>query len=171
MREMATEQEVLEFCNAVRKAGGGSAIQGLFPSIPQKTTQCLIAKGLNFGCAVGPYEGGMEHPDAPLANMESEDVRGAAGLDEAPWVVEFDDPAVARRVATELDLFGGYAGANGMVVLPDRIAAVASTFDDAADGEEDAVQTWVAKYLPDEVKQRHEEDFAFPIDFPFGWKS
>jgi hypothetical protein len=50
--EYATEEELLDFANKVRAAGEGDALEALFPSTPGAATACLIAKALNFKCAV-----------------------------------------------------------------------------------------------------------------------
>lgn len=46
--QVATEEELLEFANAVREAGGASPIEALIPSAPSVSNQCLIANALNF---------------------------------------------------------------------------------------------------------------------------
>lgn len=56
---VATEEELIEFVNKGRKAGGADILSALIPSVPSIATQCLIANALNFSCAVEcPPEGG-----------------------------------------------------------------------------------------------------------------
>ena len=51
---LATEDELLAFCNRVRSAGGAEVLEALLPSDPNKSHTCLIANNLNFGCRVMP---------------------------------------------------------------------------------------------------------------------
>lgn len=51
--KVATEQELLDFANAIRKAGGANALEALLPSTPGDPKACLIANALNFSCEVG----------------------------------------------------------------------------------------------------------------------
>lgn len=53
---VATEQELLDFCNRVREAGGTTILDELLPSRPGNAGECLIANALNFGCKVWPDE-------------------------------------------------------------------------------------------------------------------
>ena len=53
---IATEQELLAFCNRVREAGGAQVLDALLPSQLKKSETCLIANNLNFGCRVVPCE-------------------------------------------------------------------------------------------------------------------
>lgn len=51
-KEVATEEELLEFANAIRAAGGADVLEALLPSVPKRAGQCLIANALNFSCEV-----------------------------------------------------------------------------------------------------------------------
>lgn len=51
-RKVATEQELLDFANAIRKAGGANVIEALLPSKTSDPKSCLIANALNFSCYV-----------------------------------------------------------------------------------------------------------------------
>lgn len=51
-RKVATEQELLDFANAIRKAGGANVIEALLPSKTSDPKSCLIANALNFNCYV-----------------------------------------------------------------------------------------------------------------------
>lgn len=57
-RPVATEEELLEFANKVREAGGADVIDALLPSTPEDAHSCLIANALNFKCHVD----GWSHP-------------------------------------------------------------------------------------------------------------
>lgn len=50
--KIATEEELLEFANSVRMAGGADIIGALLPSTPRAPGSCLIANALNFSCEV-----------------------------------------------------------------------------------------------------------------------
>jgi hypothetical protein len=49
---VATEAELLQFCNKVREVGGAELLPALLPSEPGNASQCLIARALNFDCSV-----------------------------------------------------------------------------------------------------------------------
>lgn len=49
---VATEEELLDFANKVRQAGGAAVLEALLPSLQSDSQQCLIANALNFGCEV-----------------------------------------------------------------------------------------------------------------------
>lgn len=53
-KPVATEQELLDFANKIRKAGGADILDALLPSIPTDPESCLIARALNFRSSVGP---------------------------------------------------------------------------------------------------------------------
>lgn len=52
-KKVATEKELLDFANAIRKAGGANVIEALLPSEKGNSEACLIANALNFSCTVG----------------------------------------------------------------------------------------------------------------------
>lgn len=54
LRSVATEQELLDFANSIRRAGGANVLEALLPSEPGNSEECLIANALNFGCRVRP---------------------------------------------------------------------------------------------------------------------
>lgn len=83
--EYATEDEVLEFANKVRQAGGANILKALLPSEPNVPSQCLIANALNFSCHVstgaaslglpsGSFQWYMELPE----NIGSEKAKAIA---------------------------------------------------------------------------------------------
>jgi hypothetical protein len=148
LENCATEEQTLAFCNAVREAGGAGTLGALLPSFPSDASACLIAKGLNFGCEVKPYEGPAEEyadEDEPTIGTLKRELDYL--LD--PWVMvpEVDDGAVfaiadaveCRTVRTD----GGYLG----VVLPEHIANVARCFDETERGDTPR-EHWVWKYAP-----------------------
>jgi len=117
MSERASFDELLEFANKVRAAGGGNPLDALMPAVPEDISQCLIAKNLNFNCAVNGGSGGG-------------------------WVMHLEDEATARKIADELglpyrtDVYESYEDENGYEVqlrhgveLPEAIGNVATDFD------------------------------------------
>lgn len=121
MPKRATLAELHIFANKVREAGGGNPIDALMPAVPQDSTQCLIAKNLNFNC----------------------EVKGADGYDwpRDDWVMELTDKNVRDRIAAALDLPTAERQADRWeppvtfyaVRLPNEIGAVAQAFDDSLD--------------------------------------
>lgn len=109
MTKRATLEELKEFANKVREAGGANPIDALIPAVPQDSEQCLIAKNLNFNCSVEP--GGSHN-----------------GWPNDEWVMVLPDEAIRDSIASKLGLkpVGHYG-----VLLPSEIGAVAQAFDDA----------------------------------------
>lgn len=113
--DRASLDEVRDFANKVRKAGGGNPLDALMPAVPSDANQCLIAKNLNFNCAVNK-------PD-----------------EDGPWMMHVDDEKIARNISEALDLeliyqSSAYYYSNELawaLVLPDNIGAVAYDFDKA----------------------------------------
>lgn len=107
MADRATLPELIEFANDVRQAGGGNPLDALMPAVPQDSTQCLIAKNLNFNCRVSGYNGA--------------------------WAMWVDDSATADRIADGMGLECIHLGkaAHG-VILPEAIGQVATDFDRVA---------------------------------------
>lgn len=120
--EYATEEELLEFANKVRKAGGANALDALMPSDVGIPESCLIANALNFDCRVegvedcqdGSHLWGM-FPDVP---------------DGLVW-------ELARKLAEETGC--RLTPAEDGIILPARIGNAADAFDNASRG-------WVTKY-------------------------
>jgi hypothetical protein len=50
--DVATSEELIEFVNRGRQAGGADVLDALLPSRPLQPHACLIANALNFGCEV-----------------------------------------------------------------------------------------------------------------------
>lgn len=115
IRHRADVDEVIDFANKIRKAGGGNLIDELIPSTPEDTKSCLIANALNFHCKVEPnwnqYTGQNE------------------------WVMIIEDHDTGINIAETLDL--EYFDTDNIVVitLPTRIGLVAEAFDTFCDAE------------------------------------
>ncbi len=115
--EIATEEELLEFCNRVREAGGADILEALLPSRPGNAHECLIANALNFGCSVRPVgekRNGLFDKwkmDLP-SNLTDEQ---AAAISEV-----VGSPVVGRR----------YSGVYRHVDLPPHIGNAAHAFDE-----------------------------------------
>lgn len=131
MAERATLNELLEFANKVRGAGGGNPLDALMPAVPQDSSQCLIAKNLNFNCKVhnGPAKGN-EHI------FEGEYPKHIADGDA--WFMLVEDKALRDRIAEALDLpriswheysWRSEESTHYAVELPEAIGAVAAEFD------------------------------------------
>lgn len=112
LSQRATLPELKEFADKVRAAGGGNPLDALMPSVPANTSQCLIARNLNFNCKVYPASG------------------------EDYWIMKVDDEATCNKIADALGLkkHGPYS-----VILPNEIGAVARTFDFVGDYMEMAI--------------------------------
>lgn len=110
----ATIPELIRFANRVRAAGGGNAIDALFPAHPSDAKQCLIAQALNFNCLISQGEG--EYPDG-----------------EDKWCIYVDDRDVAERIAAELRRKVKVTPRRGYrkyaVALPKRIGRAAEAYD------------------------------------------
>lgn len=86
-RKVATEQELLDFANAIRKAGGANVIQALLPSEQGDPNRCLIANALNFSCSVG---GLMATKDGDSFPENSEG--------DYPWFMTFPENMDTDRI-------------------------------------------------------------------------
>lgn len=108
---IATREEVLDFCNRLRKAGGGDLLDELLPGAIGNSRYCLLARALNFDCTVKPQEALL--PSTEKGRPYS-------------WVMWFTSSSLAYEVAGKLELepYGARA-----IRLPQRIANVAAAFD------------------------------------------
>lgn len=117
----ASFEELLEFANKVREAGGGNPLDALMPAVPCDPKACLIAKNLNFNCKVEGYG------------------------DDGRWVMWIDNDLdedgyslspISTRIAEALDLelvdVNRQYRRSG-VLLPPEIGQVAADFDKWAD--------------------------------------
>lgn len=113
----ASIEQTLEFANKVRVAGGGNPLTALMPAVPEDATECLVAKNLNFNCAV----------DTIVTNV------GDGSRDT--WVMHFEDKELRDRIADKLKLAKrntrGFNADNGeyCIILPREIGQVAADFD------------------------------------------
>lgn len=129
MKPAASNDEILEFCNKVREAGGGKPLDALLPGVPEDAHSCLIANNLNFQCRVGGLEGrGVTDEDQALIRR----VEGEGGR----WWMTLENEEVRDRIAEALDLEKvdtGYYWENPYysVLLPKKIGNVAWNFDQA----------------------------------------
>lgn len=120
MSKRATLEEVKDFANRVRKAGGGNPLDALMPAVPQAMEECLIAKNLNFNCAV-----------RPLTGYRYDDAKG--------WVMRVNDRETRDKIAHSLqlnvaeDLGTNKYGPRFGIVLPEKYALVAIAFDKVYD--------------------------------------
>jgi hypothetical protein len=137
-REMivATEDELLEFCNSVREAGGADPIGALFPSDPDEPESCLIARALNFSCAVnGPYD-----TQAWLDKLDQIDEIERPfswpnlfykGSQDNIWVmlVQQGNAEQSNKKAEEVAKKLGLHHVNDEILLPQHIGNAAAAFD------------------------------------------
>lgn len=126
IRNRASIEEVLEFANNVRKAGGGQLIDGLFPSIPQEPTYCLIANALNFDCEVNLSDGvwTMDIDDNKLGAEIGQKMN--LTYDDGSYVDYVDD-----ETGEEVIDYEGFCS----IELPHEIGIVAGAFDSCVDYE------------------------------------
>lgn len=128
--KIASEQEVIDFANKVREAGGGDLIEALMPSYPSDPNTCLIANALNFECKINGWR---------AANVEAEeildrDILPYKAVDGFLWSMSVETDDLAEKIAAALDL--PYID-NGRVILPGEIASVATKFDDYSNNKTD----------------------------------
>lgn len=143
LKPAASIDEVLDFCNKVREAGGGKPLNALLPGVPTDSQSCLIAKNLNFECEVGGLDG------EPITDADAQKVEDSEDL----WCMSLEDKEVRDRIAIALNLEtidarkraeedgqwivspdGEWATQNVYaVLLPKAIGNVAHNFDAAWD--------------------------------------
>jgi hypothetical protein len=121
----ASLEELKDFANQVREAGGANPLDSLMPAIPQNSNECLIALNLNFSCEV-----------------EGEDTNYSGAYDdlgynneEQVWCMRLEDYDTGKKIANKLGLnFEGeekdeYSGGWAQIILPAKIGRVAAAFD------------------------------------------
>lgn len=148
MSERASIQEVLEFANKVREAGGANPLDALMPAVPAQPHACLIAKNLNFNCSVYGVDGHYDSDGNPM------------------WAMWFtpEDREIRDRIADSLDLprvsessWNGAPLKEG-VVLPERIGNVAQTFDNVWDAVRSKLND------PDEDVAKIAKDYGVSVE-------
>lgn len=129
---MLTEQEVLDFCNTVRTAGGADILDSLLPGIPLNSQSCLIANNLNFDCRIEPEAepDNFEGWNMILTNEVRDDVTGAlVRHDESVNVLE-----IAEKISEGSGMFVNYEMSTvdeAYITLDSDLAEVAYAFDNA----------------------------------------
>lgn len=106
--EPASLETVLEFCNDIRNWGGGNPLDALLPAVPGHSESCLIARNLNFSCAVEPIEVHRD-PENWIMTTDYEVVRNVLDKNNGKWDIEensdtsFLIPPDIAAVAIEFD--------------------------------------------------------------------
>ena len=114
MTKCASPEELLEFINKVREAGGSYPLEALMPGVPLDGTNCLLARNLDFNCAV--YNTNTEQ-------------------DQVIWCMWFGNEALRDRIAEKLNLGKTNLSQGSLdniifgVILPPEIGLVAEYFD------------------------------------------
>lgn len=126
MAKRATFEELLEFANKVREAGGGNPLDALMPAVPSSSSRCLIAKNLNFNCTVGSVQAkSSDHWVMAVTTKEIRDkIADALNLetiDTVDWGYKYGLPDDPDGSYNKIDVYG--------VILPDNIGQVAAEFD------------------------------------------
>ncbi len=103
----ASLEELLEFVNHVRVAGGASPVDNLMPGVPHDATRCLIAANMPFDCIVTQ-----------------------CGDGRTGWRMFVSDSALAHEIGNALGcVVRETPSLKPFVVLPKEIGALASAFD------------------------------------------
>lgn len=114
----ATLDELLEFCNKVREAGGGDVLNELLPGVPYLDNACLIARNLNFSCRVS---GGFMRNISWRAQYDDHEMK---------WFMFVSDSEVRRKIADALDLpIDETLSRMPGILLPKEIGRAAAAFD------------------------------------------
>lgn len=145
--QVATEQELLDFANAIRKAGGGDVIPALLPAIPSQPNACLIARALNFGCEVnGSFHkaDGREIPGYKDGNGQPWHMYfGDGGVDQEATLSDAAIKQIAREVSGVRAVYVKHADTDEPVwalQLPRHIGNAAGAFDAGKAFQEYAVR-------------------------------
>lgn len=133
----ASDEEVLDFCNKVRAAGGANPLDALVPDCyPEDASQCLVARSLNFSCEVSPKK---------------------SNKTVSHWTLEIENSVILDRIASELNL---KKASEYSVWLPAEIASVAYEFDVFAEDNPEK-NPWF-EYYTQKVKYRIQEEWDNP---------
>jgi hypothetical protein len=124
-RPVATEQELLDFVNRGREAGGANVLEALLPSVPQDHNSCLIANGLNFSCSVyGNIVAASGWAMYLPQNMPYEQARAVADALECPlW-------SRASGIWEEATSSTWPQARATCIPLPEHIGSAAAAFDE-----------------------------------------
>jgi hypothetical protein len=128
----ASETDVLDFANAVRRAGGGNIIGALTPSTPGESDACLIANAHNFGGEIRPL--------ANAVTPARDTLRGRIGQRisefDAPggiWSMGITDHEAAVSIGEALNLPVWVPDPDSAelaeIALPACFTRIAETFD------------------------------------------
>lgn len=165
--ELASVEELKDYCNKVREAGGGNPLDALLPAIPQEANECLIALNLNFSCEVdgvpkheaGFYYGSLTGLE--IWNEYSEQL-GYPELADSVWHMQLYDENIAKKIATNLELpivepKDDNAGP-WRILLPARIGLIAQSFDEWLNlTPEEQELHWLNDYVEETYKDRQKE--------------
>jgi hypothetical protein len=125
---VATEGELLQFANDLRKAGGAAPLDALLPSLTNHKRECLLANALNFSSEV-------DHADclATDATGEFTEALKAFNTPETEsilWGMRTTVP-IAEAITKEMGLtYVSGIGDTGVVLLPEHIGNAAYAFDE-----------------------------------------
>lgn len=145
MSERASLEELLEFANAVREAGGGNPLDALMPAVPGNPNQCLIAKNLNFNCEVDG-----------LKRTDRERLEEAGHTDFGSWAMRLEDKDIRDRIAQRLNLISLDNEDGYLIVLPSEIGQVAEDYDE---------WNYVFEHYSDKVVTEIDYDYIDRLEF------
>src|ERR1044072_7373522 len=139
----ASREELFQFCNDVRHAGGGTMIHQLMPGITNEPKSCLIAENLNFDCYVVPLREPVTGQLVEVGNGEVD----MYGYPLSRWAMYGVDNITALNIARDLGLrlvVGKgmmYSGGPAIAIeLPVEIGNAALAFDQNLDFNDLAVK-------------------------------
>jgi hypothetical protein len=160
--ERATLEELLEFANKVRAAGGGKPLQALMPSVPQDPETCLIARNLNFECSVDDsgshYFSPQQKENAGYEWTSSKDVA---------WTMHVANGETAEKIGESLsldyitDYDEDHGWEDGFILLPARIGAVAQAFDNWMDDPDP--ESEFVPYIEESTREAYMDDPEFAL--------
>lgn len=156
--EVATIEEVTEFCNKVRVAGGANAIDSLMPGIPANSNSCLIAKNLNFNCEVEQDLNNWDGQFDKLGYDEEESVwtmtiRGSNAVDIGKKIEKNVEDIVLYSY--EEHEYGGCEYKEAVLVIPAKIGRVANAFDEWVKNPSE--NSWLEPYIESAIVLRKDE--------------
>lgn len=125
-RPVATKEELLEFANTVRTAGGAEVLEALLPSRPNNAQRCLIANALNFSCAVAPCGG--DH-DATVERFRDQWEMSFPENMERERIEKIGE-AVGCKIIETVGVLSGTTTCT--MILPPHIGFAADAFDAGA---------------------------------------